>query len=108
MADFVAPDIQIVGAGKDFRISICGPDYLQNPLPGSSAFATDLHIVDGVARVDLYGAVIPEQLVDGRIKQLGMIPEPLQLRRIFEQGQHAVVDQVTRRLVAGDQQQHEC
>ena len=53
------------------------------------------------------GLVVAEQLVDGRIQERRVASEPLHVVRVPEESQHAVADQVARRLEAGyEDEQH--
>ena len=101
------PDVERVGILERGRIPVCRAEQCDRLLARTHALAAHLQVLADDAPVELDGAVVAQQLVDGRLQQAGIVPEALQLIRMAEQRQHAVADQITRGLVARYQdQQH--
>ena len=76
-------------------------------MPRLDALAPDFHRLPDDAAVQLHRTVVPQQFVNGRIHKRGVIPQPLQLLRVAQQGQGSVADKVAGSLVAGRQHQHQ-
>src|SRR5688572_13722917 len=106
MPVFVASEIKSIGLGKLFWIAIrrSEPELDQISLP--NLYPTESQVIRSQSRGHLGWTVVAEQLLDRLPDLCWIVPQSLQLIRVAQQGQEPVADQVCRRLMTADQEDH--
>ena len=100
-----AGDIETVRVGEMTRVAIGRRQHGQDEVPAVNRLAAAFHVFRGNAAHELHGAIVPQELLDGRGNQGGVVPKPSQLVGMSEQRDEAVAQQVGGGLVAGGQQE---
>ena len=77
----VATDIERVGVLERGRVPVRRAEQGDHLLARAQALAAQLQVLADDASVELDGAVVAQQLVDGRFQQAGFVTQPLQLDR---------------------------
>ncbi|MGH9008552.1 MAG: hypothetical protein ACRDYF_01755, partial [Acidimicrobiia bacterium] len=73
--------------------------------PCRSPGAFDLHVREDVSGHQLDGRVVAQHLLDGRVHEAGIGPQPVHLGAMAKQSQQPVADQIGGRDDAGSDQQ---
>ena len=97
--------VQGIGVGKHGGVAVCCADQGDDGLACVDSLVADLHIFERDAPVHLNGWVVSEELVYCQVQQVGLAAETLELFGVFQEGEHAVADQVARCFVAGYEQE---
>jgi hypothetical protein len=99
-------EVQPVWVGLVRRVAVRRSEHNKRLLAPVDLDATEDDIVSSDARGDLDRAVVAQELVHGLEGALGMLREPVELIRAFEQRDRAVADQARSRLMTcGEKQQ---
>ena len=101
-------DIERVGLGEHARVAVGRAQQRYQLLALRHGCAGHFDVIgEGGARRELHGAVVAENLLDRGPHERPVVAQALQLLGEEEKRAQAVADQVGRRLVAGDEQQHD-
>jgi hypothetical protein len=93
--------------GEPCGIAVGRPDHRAHELAAWNAPPMQLHGLGCRAKRRLHGGAIPQHFLDRRWQQRRRRAEAIELRRMFEETEHRVVDQVGGRFVPREEQQLE-
>ena len=100
-------EIQLVGGVAPVRGVVVGAgEAREHEAARFDHLAVELEVPDRDPARELHRAVEAEELVDRGVVETGIGAQPLELVAVAEQRQGAVADEVHRRLVAGDVEEH--
>ena len=88
------------------RVPVGGIDHQEDAIAAPDHAAVDRHVLAGHPHHCLAGAIVAEQFLHGGRRERGILPPGSRLGRVAEQCESAVADEVRRRLVAGEEEQH--
>ncbi len=101
-----ASEVQPVGLGKPTRIPIRRAEPKFDEVSRANPRTAQRQVVRRQPRGHLGRTVVAEQLLDGRSDQCRIASQPPQLIWVAQQCKQPVADQVGRRLVPADQEDH--
>ena len=98
--------VQAIGFGELGGIAIGCADHENQRLAFGYLLPADLALLQGDPGGGLNHAVVAKEFVDGGSDQSRVVNQAFAFAGIAQEGQHGVSDQVRRRLVPSDQDQH--
>ena len=101
-----APEVEPVRLPELGRVAVGGVDHQEEAIPSPDVLVADPEVLAGDAHHRRSGAVVAQQLLDGRGAQRRILTPGPRFGRVPEQGQRPVPDEVRRRLVTREEQQH--
>ena len=100
-----AGEVDPVGIRVPGRIAVRGAEEHEDPVTGRDCHIAERDIGRREPAGQLHRAVVAQQLVGDVRRQLGLRSQRVHLFGLGEQRDHAVADQVGRRLEPGEEQQ---
>src|SRR5271155_3221901 len=101
----LAHDVKSLGIRELRWIAISGGDHYEHQGPGRDGYSTELYVCPGMAHRRLHRTVVTKHFFDRARHQFRLVAQERELLGISAQREHAVADEISSGLVAGEQKQ---